>query len=158
MQLALLLNGFLNKLINFLILTMEKLNNIPDLLNSSKVIAVVGVSQKPNRDSGKIFEYLLNAGYKTFPINPLYENVFGYKCYPSLTALSNENINIDIVNIFRRSEEVGEVVDEAIAVGAKSIWMQFGVINELAAKKAEDAGLKVIMDRCILVEHRILTT
>lgn len=130
-------------------------SNIDQLLKSSKIIAVVGASPKPNRDSGRIFEYLLSAGYQTYPINPLYKDIFGIKCYASLKELSKE-VKIDIVNIFRRSEEVEEVINEAIEVGAKCAWMQFGVINDAAAKKAINAGLNVVMDRCILVEHRKL--
>ncbi len=124
---------------------------IDEILKNAKTIAVVGASPKPNRDSGKITEYLKSVGYKVFPINPLYDEVAGLKCYKSLSDVSEK---IEIVNIFRKSEEVMPIVEEAIKIGAETIWMQFEVINQEAAKKAEAAGLKVVMDRCIYVEHR----
>ncbi|MDA0986247.1 MAG: CoA-binding protein [Bacteroidetes bacterium] len=131
-------------------------SNILHLLKNSIIIAVVGASPKPGRDSGNIFRYLLNVGYKAYPVNPLYSDLFGYKCFENLTSLSKEVGEIDIVNIFRKSEDVEEVVDESIKVKSKSIWMQLGIINQLAAQKAIDAGLDVVMNKCILVEHRNL--
>ena len=88
-----------------------------------------------------------------YPVNPNYEEVLGMKCYPDLKSIPEK---IDIVDIFRNSNEVEPVVDDAIAVGAKCVWMQLGVVNERAAAKAEAAGMKVIMDRCIAIEHRAL--
>ncbi len=126
---------------------------VKQLLASSKTIAVVGASPKPWRDSGAIAEFLKNKGYKVFPVNPLYQEVLGMKCYPDLKSVTEK---IDIVNIFRNPNEVGPVVDEAIAVGARSIWMQLGVVNQAAAEKAEQAGLNVVMDLCIAVEYGAL--
>ena len=124
-----------------------------ELLSSAATIAVVGASPKPWRDSGSIARFLAGKGYRVYPVNPKYEEVLGLKCFPDLKSVPEK---IDIVDVFRRPEEVDAVVDEAIAVGAKSVWLQLGVINEVAAAKAESAGLKVVMDRCIAVEHRAL--
>ncbi len=126
---------------------------VKQLLASSKTIAVVGASPKPWRDSGAIAEFLKNKGYRVFPVNPHYQEVHGMKCYPDLKSVTEK---IDIVNIFRNPNEVGPVVDEAIAVGARSIWMQLGVVNQAAAEKAEQAGLNVVMDLCIAVEYGAL--
>ena len=126
---------------------------LKELLTKSKTIAVVGASPKPWRDSGSIADFLNKKGYKVFPVNPKYDEVLGMKCYPGLKSIPEK---IDIVDIFRNPDEVEPVIDEAIAVGAKAVWMQLGVVNESAASKAEKAGLKVVMDRCIAVEHRAL--
>ncbi len=123
------------------------------LLTETKSIAVVGASPKPWRDSGAIAEFFLKKGYTVFPVNPMYEEIFGVKCYPDLKSIPHK---IDMVDIFRNPNDVDPVIDEAIAVGAKSIWMQLGVVNELAAYKAKNAGLQVVMDRCIAVEYRAL--
>ena len=124
-----------------------------ELLSSAATIVVVGASPKPWRDSGSIAQFLAGKGYRVYPVNPKYEEVLGLKCFPDLKSVPEK---IDIVDVFRRPGEVDAVVDEAIAVGAKSVWLQLGVINEVAAAKAESAGLKVVMDRCIAVEHRAL--
>ena len=126
---------------------------VKQLLASSKTIAVVGASPKPWRDSGAIAEFQKKTGYRVFPVNPHYQEVHGMKCYPDLKSVTEK---IDIVNIFRNPNEVGPVVDEAIAVGARSIWMQLGVVNQAAAEKAEQAGLNVVMDLCIAVEYGAL--
>ena len=128
-------------------------NEIKSLLTESKTIAVVGASPKPWRDSGAIAEFLIKKGYTVFPVNPKYEEILGMKSYPDLKSIP---FKIDIVDIFRNPDDVLPVIDEAIAVGAKSIWMQLGVVNEAAAKKAEHAGLRVVMDRCIAIEYRAL--
>ncbi|HTY09471.1 MAG TPA: CoA-binding protein [Bacteroidota bacterium] len=126
---------------------------IKSILTSAKTIAVVGASPKPWRDSGSIAQFLSEKHYTVYPVNPKYQEVLGMKCYPDLTALPEK---IDIVDIFRASSEVELVVDEAILVGAKCVWMQLGVVNERAAAKAESAGITVIMDRCIAIEYRAL--
>ncbi|HTR80350.1 MAG TPA: CoA-binding protein [Bacteroidota bacterium] len=131
----------------------ESDDEIRAVLSSAKTIAVVGASPKPWRDSGSIAKYLAEKKYTVYPVNPKYQDVFGMKCYPNLKALPG---HIDIVDIFRDPNEVGPVIDEAIEIGAGCVWMQLGVINEHAAQTAESAGLKVIMDRCIAVEHRAL--
>jgi len=123
------------------------------LLTNSKTIAVIGASPKPWRDSGAIAGFLAKQGYTVFPVNPKYEEINGVKSYPDLKSIP---VPIDIVDIFRNPDEVEPVIDEAIAIGAKAVWMQFGVVNEAAARKAEQAGLAVVMDRCIAVEHRAL--
>ncbi len=126
---------------------------IRSILASSKTIAVVGASPKPWRDSGSIALFLAGKKYTVYPVNPKYEEVLGMKSYPDLKSIPGK---IDIVDIFRNANEVEPVVDEAVLVGARCVWMQLGVINERAAARAESAGLKVIMDRCIAIEHRAL--
>ena len=128
-------------------------NEIKSLLTESKTIAVVGASPKPWRDSGAIAEFLVKKGYTVFPVNPKYEEILGMKSYPDLKSIPYK---IDIIDIFRNPDDVLPLIDEAIAVGAHSIWMQLGVVNEAAAKKAEHAGLRVVMDRCIAIEYRAL--
>jgi uncharacterized protein len=128
----------------------EAENTIASILKNSKTIAVVGASPKPWRDSGSIGQYLIHKGYEVFPVNPKYGEVLGRKCYPDLKSIPKQ---IDLVDIFRNPDEVEQIIDEAIAVHAKAIWMQLGVVNEKAATKAEKAGLQVVMDRCIAVEH-----
>lgn len=128
-------------------------DELKKLLTESKTIAVVGASPKPWRDSGSISNFLNKKGYNVFPVNPRYEEIFGMKCYPDLKSIPEK---IDVVNIFRNPDEVEPVIDEAIAVGAKSVWMQLGVINAAAAEKAQQAGLDVVMDRCISIEYSAL--
>src|SRR5580658_6495973 len=123
---------------------------IPDLLRKSKTIAVVGLSGKKFRPSYGVAEYMQAQGYRIIPVNPNESEVLGEKTYRSLEDVPE---HIDIVDIFRRSEFVGPIVDSAIRVGANAVWMQEGVVHEEAAKKARDAGLVVVMDRCILKEH-----
>ncbi len=120
------------------------------LLQDAKTIAVVGLSPNPNRPSYRVSRYLQQHGYKVIPVNPNVSEVLGEKAYPNLKAIPEK---VDIVDIFRRSEDVPPVIDEAIAIKAKAIWMQEGVVNIAAASKAEAAGLKVIMDSCIMVSH-----
>ena len=129
------------------------MSNIPELLKSSHTIAVVGLSPNPMRPSNGVAEYLKRAGYHIIPVNPNESEVLGEKCYPSLEAIPEK---IDMVDIFRRPEYVPEIVESAIRVGAKAVWMQEGVIHEAAAKRARKAGLEVVMDRCTLKEHRKL--
>jgi uncharacterized protein len=129
--------------------------DINALLRSSRVIAVVGLSGNRRRPSYGVSEYMQRAGYRIVPVNPNERNVLGQAAYPDLEAVPEK---IDIVNIFRRSEFVAPIVDAAIRVGARAVWMQEGVVHEDAAAKARAAGLAVIMDRCILKEHRRLST
>lgn len=130
-----------------------KEEDLKALLTEAKTIAVVGASPKPWRDSGAIAEFLVKKGYKVFPVNPQYQEVLGMKCYPDLKSIPE---TIDIVDIFRNPDDVMPVIEEAISVGARSVWMQLNVVNEQAAQKAEAAGLRVVMDLCIAVEHRAL--
>lgn len=123
---------------------------INDILKNSKTIAVVGISDKPDRPSYQVASYMQESGYKIIPVNPSVDNILGQKAYPDLKSIP---IKIDVVDIFRRSETVGPIVDEAITIGAQAIWLQEGVVNEEACLKAKQAGLKVVMDRCMLKEH-----
>jgi len=124
-----------------------------ELLDKSRTIAVVGLSGKPERDSFKVAQYMQKQGYKIIPINPKVERVLGEKAYPDLPSVPEP---VDIVNIFRRSEHILPVVDEALKISPLAIWMQLGIVNEEAAEIAEKAGILVIMDKCIMVEHRRL--
>jgi predicted CoA-binding protein len=128
-------------------------NRISELLHSSRTIAVIGLSSKRFRPSHGVAEYMQHAGYRIIPVNPLETKILGEPCYADLDSVPGP---IDIVDIFRRSEFVPEIVEAAIRKGAKAIWMQEGVIHEGAARRAEQAGLTVIMDRCILKDHRRL--
>jgi hypothetical protein len=128
--------------------------NIDELLASARTIAVVGLSNKRFRASYGVSEYLQSSGYRIIPVNPLETEVLGEKSYPDLDAVPEP---VDIVDIFRRSELVPEIVDAAIRIGAKAVWMQEGVAHEEAAAKARAAGLAVVMDRCILKDHRRLS-
>jgi hypothetical protein len=126
---------------------------IPELLRAAHTIAVVGLSNKRYRPSYGVSEYMQNAGYRIIPVNPEETEVLGEKCYAQLEGVPE---HIDIVDIFRRPEFVPEIVEAAIRIGAGAIWMQEGVVHEAAAEKARRAGLRVVMDRCILKEHRRL--
>jgi predicted CoA-binding protein len=112
-------------------------------LTESKTIAVVGLSPRPERPSHYVAKYLQEQGYRVIPVNPLLDNVLGEKCYPDLKSIPEQ---VDMVDVFRRSSLVGPIVDEAIEIGAKFVWMQDDVIDEEAAKRAESAGLGVIMN------------
>ena len=126
---------------------------ISRLLKKSKNIAVVGLSPKANRPSNQVALYLIEVGYNVIPVNPGQEEILGRKCYPDLESVSEP---IDIVDIFRRSEDVGPIIESAIGVGARVVWMQKGIVNEEAAARAREAGLTVIMDRCLKVDHQNL--
>jgi uncharacterized protein len=128
-------------------------DEIIEILRLPKTIAVVGISDKPERDSHTVAKYLQDQMYRVIPVNPKLERALNRPCYPSLRDIPER---VDIVDIFRRSEAVPEIVDDAIAIGAKVVWMQLGVVHEAAAEKAEQAGLKTVMHRCIKVEHRRL--
>lgn len=125
-------------------------DEIKEILTNYNTIAIVGISDKPERDSYIVAKYLLSKGYKIIPVNPNIDSIFGLKAYPDLLSVPDE---IDIVDIFRRPEFVDEIVEQAIQKKAKVIWMQLGVVNEKAADKAKGAGLKVVMNKCIKVEH-----
>ena len=129
------------------------MKRISEILQSARTIAVVGVSSKRFRPSYGVTEYMQRAGYRIIPVNPQETEVLGEKSYPDLDSVPEP---VDIVDIFRRSEFVPEIVEAAIRKGAKAIWMQEGVVHEDAARRAEAAGLAVVMDHCILKEHRRL--
>ena len=124
---------------------------ITDLLKHARTIAVVGLSNSPLRPSHGVSAYMQSQGYQIIPVNPQVEESLGEKSYPSLLDVPEK---IDLVNVFRRSEYVGEIVDQAIQLKVPAIWLQEDVINEAAAQKARQAGIFVVMDRCILKEHR----
>lgn len=127
------------------------------LLKNVKTIAVVGLSPKPERPSHSVAFYLQRAGYRIVPVNPGHERVLGERSYPSLTAAARDH-PIDVVDVFRRSELAGVVVDEAIALKPppKLIWLQEGVVDRDAASRAAAVGIPFVMDRCLAVEHRTL--
>ena len=129
------------------------MNRISEILHSARTIAVVGLSAKRYRPSHGVAEYLQRCGYRIIPVNPQETEILGEKSYPDLDSIPD---GVDVVDIFRRSEFVPEIVEAAIRKGAKVVWMQEGVIHEEAARRAEQAGLAVIMDRCILKDHRRL--
>lgn len=122
-----------------------------EILKSSKTVAIVGLSPKEDRPSFRVADYLKQRGYQIIPVNPGATEILGEKSYPDLFSIPEW---VDVVNIFRRSEEVLPVVEGAIKIGAKSVWMQEGIVNEEAAKCARDAGLLVVMNRCMLKEHQ----
>ena len=122
-----------------------------EILNASRVVAVVGLSPKPGRPSYGVASYLKENGYKIIPVNPEIGEILGEVCYPSLTSIPEP---VDVVDIFRRSEEAVGIVEEAIRIGAKAVWMQEGVVNERAADRARAAGLLVVMDKCMLKEYQ----
>jgi predicted CoA-binding protein len=123
---------------------------IRTILTAAKTIAVVGASNKPYRDSNRIAAYLKRKGYRVFLVNPTYSEIDGEPCFPGLASIG---AMIDIVDVFRNSDAVPEIVDEAIAVHAKTMWLQLGVIHVQAAQRAEAAGVRVVMDHCIAVDH-----
>ncbi|HUD99012.1 MAG TPA: CoA-binding protein [Bryobacteraceae bacterium] len=124
---------------------------VPELLKTSHTIAVVGLSSKRFRPSYGVAEYMQRNGYRIIPVNPFEAVVLGERCYPDLESIPER---VDIVDIFRRSEFVPEIVEAAIRIGARAVWMQEGVEHEQAAQRARAAGLEVVMDRCILKDHR----
>lgn len=124
-----------------------------EILKKSKTVAVVGVSHKEERDSHRVARYLKEHGYKVIPVNPKYKEVLGETCYPDLKAVPEP---IDVVDIFRNVEAIPGIVDEAIAVKAGSVWMQLGLAHNQSADKARAAGLSVVMNKCIKIEHQRL--
>jgi hypothetical protein len=126
---------------------------IKELLEEAKVIAVVGHSDKPYRTSYQIAHFLRNAGYKVYPVNPTVSEIDGEKSYASLDEIPEP---IDIVDVFRRAEHLPQVVEDSIRTNAKAVWGQLGVVDWEAGKKAEEAGMDVVMDLCIKIEHQRL--
>jgi predicted CoA-binding protein len=126
------------------------MEDMESILKNSKTIAVVGLSDRPERPSYQVASYLLEQGYRIIPVNPNISEWGGIRVYGSLSEIKEK---VDVVDIFRRSEHVPGIVDEAIKIGAKVVWMQLGVANQQAAEKAKAAGLKVVMNRCMKIEH-----
>jgi predicted CoA-binding protein len=120
------------------------------ILTDYRRVAVVGLSENPSRASNVVAKYLLKHGFEVIPVNPKYNEVLGQKCYPDLVSIPT---SVDIVDLFQRAERVPPFVDDAITIGAKVVWMQLDIVHEEAARKARSAGLEVIMDRCIKIDH-----
>jgi hypothetical protein len=120
------------------------------ILAAAKTIAIVGLSDKPDRESYQVADYLQRHGYRIIPVNPAVLEVLGERSYPSLIEVPE---TIDVVDVFRRAEAVPAIVDEAIAIGAKTIWLQLGIVNKEAEEKARAAGLQFVADRCMKIEH-----
>lgn len=128
---------------------------LPYILTHCRTIAVVGLSPKPHRASFDVARYMQGQGYRIIPVNPNATEVLGEKAYASLTEAAQHE-HIDLVNCFRNSEDIPPIVDEAIAIGAKAVWMQLGIRHPAAAAQAEAAGLLVVQDHCLMVDHRVL--
>jgi predicted CoA-binding protein len=130
------------------------MNNIEEILKNSRTVAVVGLSSRPEKDSNIVGKYLKENGYRIIPVNPTETKILGETSYPDLASIPGK---VDVVDIFRRAEDVPPIVKEAIKIGAETVWMQEGIKNAAAAAAAEKAGLKVVMDRCIRKEHLKMT-
>lgn len=128
-------------------------DEIKRLIEESKRIAIVGLSKKPERDSYIVAEYLMKQGKEIIPVNPTIDEVLGVKAVSSLKEIEGP---VDLVDVFRRADQVMPIAEEAVEIGAKAIWFQLGVVNEEAANYASDKGLNVVMDRCIKIEHHRL--
>jgi predicted CoA-binding protein len=124
-----------------------------DILTRYRTVAVVGLSPKAHRESYGVSRYMQAHGWRIIPINPNASEILGEPAFPTLTAAARHH-SIELVNVFRNSADVPPVVDEAIAVGAKAIWLQLGIEHDVAAQKAGDAGLQVVQNKCLMVEHR----
>jgi predicted CoA-binding protein len=133
-----------------ILFTMSEIQQLRRILATSRKIAVVGLSAKWYRPSYFAAKYLVDHGYKVFPVNPNYEEVLGLRCWPDLKSLPEK---IDVEDIFQKPERVPALVEDAIEIGAKVVWMQIGVIQEEAARRARDAGLDVVMNRCMKIEY-----
>jgi len=128
-------------------------NQILQILKSTRTIATVGLSTNPHKDSNSIAAYLQSQGYRVIPVNPTAEEILGEKSYPDLLAIP---VKVDVVQVFRPPQDVPQIVEQAIQIGAKVIWMQLDTGNPQAAQMAQAAGLQVVMERCMRVEHRRL--
>jgi len=126
---------------------------ITSILKSANTVASVGLSSNPQKESYGVALYLKEQGYKVIPVNPTATEIMGEKVYPSLSEIPEK---VDVVQVFRKPEDVPPVVDEAVKIGAKVVWMQEGIVNYEAARKAEEAGLQVVMDACMRASHRRL--
>lgn len=131
-------------------------HGISELLRTSRRIAVIGASSRPSRPSNEILRYLVAVGYDVVPVHPREREVEGLTCYPTLAAAVEATGPVDIVDVFRRAEACPEHAREAVAVGARCLWLQLGIVSADAARIASAAGLEVAMDRCIMVDHRRL--
>lgn len=130
----------------------SSISDLRRILGGARTLAVVGLSPQWHRPSFFAAKYMLEHGYRVVPVNPTAREILGQRCYASVTEAAEDH-PIDIVDCFRRSEDIPPIADEAIAVGAKCLWLQIGVVHEAAAAKARAAGLDVVMDRCVKIEH-----
>jgi predicted CoA-binding protein len=132
--------------------------SIPQLLSAARTIAVVGLSSRPERASHQVASYLQQHGHRIIPINPTYagQSILGEHCYATLKQASREHGVIDIVDCFRKSEDIMPIAEDAVAIGARCLWMQLGVVNDDAARLAQKAGMMVVMDHCLKIEHQAL--
>jgi hypothetical protein len=132
--------------------------SIPQLLSAARTIAVVGLSIKPDRASHHVASYLQQHGHRIIPVNPTYagQSILGEHCYATLAQVAKEHGVIDIVDCFRKSEDIVPNAEQAIAIGARCLWLQLGVVNEYAARLAQQAGMLVVMDHCLKIEHQAL--
>uniref|UniRef100_UPI0015E7E178 CoA-binding protein n=1 Tax=Pseudothauera lacus TaxID=2136175 RepID=UPI0015E7E178 len=128
----------------------DDIDGLRRLLLDTRSIAVVGLSANWNRPSHFAAKYMLEHGYTILPVNPAYDEVLGQRCYPTLRDIP---VAVDMVDVFRKPEDVLPLVDDALAIGARSLWLQLGVINEEAVRRAEAGGLQVVVDRCVKIEH-----
>lgn len=136
---------------------MSSISELRRILGTCRTLAVVGLSPQWHRPSFFAAKYMQAHGYRIVPVNPSATEILGERCFPSVTAaaqaLAAEGLKIDLVDCFRRSQDIPPIADEAIAIGARCLWMQLGVVNEAAADQARAAGLDVVMDRCVKIEH-----
>ncbi len=130
---------------------MDKETTMKEILSTARTVASVGLSSNPQKESYEVGEYLQAHGYRVIPVNPTAQEILGAKSYPSLSAVPEK---IDVVQIFRKPEDVPPVVEEAIRIGARAVWMQEEIVNEAAAEMARAAGLQVVMDACMMKTHR----
>ena len=128
-------------------------SHIEEILRDYKRIAVVGVSDKPSRDSHSVTKFMIRQGYEVYPVNPMIQKVLERRCYPDLLSLPDK---VELIDIFRKPDQVEPIIEQAIEIDAKAVWMQLGVINYNAAEKALKAGLRVVMDRCWKIEFNRL--
>lgn len=129
------------------------MQTIEEIIREAKVIAVVGLSPREDRPSNEVAKYLQEQGYRIVPVNPQVSEVLGEKSYPDLRAIP---FPVDVVDVFRRAQDTPPIAEEAVAIGAKALWLQLGIVNEEAGDLARRAGLGVVMDRCMLIEHKRL--
>ena len=129
---------------------MTDIRDLRRILNDYKRVAIVGLSADWSRPSNFAAKYLLDHGFEVIPVNPKYDEILGQKCYPDLESIPTP---VDVVDLFQRVDRIPPFVDQAIKIGAKVVWMQLGIIHEEAAQKARDAGLEVVMDRCMKIEY-----
>ena len=122
------------------------------ILERGRTWAVVGCSPSPGRDSHRVARFLQAHGYRVIPVNPAAEELMGERCYPDLASIPSSE-PVDVVDVFRRSDQAGAHVDEAVAIGASAVWLQLGVVDEAAAERGRAAGLDVVMDRCPMIDH-----